>query len=98
MGICSSKNLIDPKVVNKKTHVAKIGYDFERSLNVKTLSQIMKEQAYKTNPTRINGFAAALESSRRILVFSPLTPPKDITPFLSSILAVTLNVTLRSNS
>lgn len=92
--IFSFKKIIDPKVVNRKTIVAKIGYALERSLKVNTLSQIMKEVAYNTRPTMMKGLKAAFESSITILLFSPDNPPKEITPFFRRIFAVTFIKTL----
>ena len=41
--ISSLRNFIDPKVVNKKTNVAKIGYALDRSLKDKTLNHIKND-------------------------------------------------------
>lgn len=89
---------MEPIVVNINTHVAKIGYDFERSLKLNTRSQIIKERPYNIKPISIKGLKAAFDNSKITLAFSPLTPPKEITPFFSSKFAVTFKVTLTTRS
>lgn len=92
----SLKRSIEPKVVNKKTMVANMGYARDRSLKDKTLNQITKDKPYKHKPPKINGLVAALRSSAINFAFSPLMPPIVKTPFFSRKLPVTLQVTLNT--
>lgn len=90
----SFKKIADPKVVNKKTIVANIGYALERSLKLSTLSHITNDNPYNTRPPKIYGLMAAFDSSISNFAFSPLIPPIDLTPVFKRMLAVTLSVTL----
>lgn len=90
----SFKNFIEPSVVNKKTIVAKIGYDRERSLNDKTRSQIKKDKPYKHKPAIIKGLVATFNKLLAILDVSEPIPPVFVTPVFKRMLAVTLKATL----
>ncbi len=52
---CSFRNATEPMVVRMKTQVAKIGYDFDRSLKDRTRNQIKNDNPYRASPNNIYG-------------------------------------------
>lgn len=98
MEIFSLRKISDPMVVSKNTILTNIGYARDRSLNVRTLSQIKNDKPYKESPMKIRGLKIAFASSLIIFALSPEIPPIATTPFFKSIFATTLNETLVNNS